>query len=150
MDIFLTIFSGVTVFVAGQVFLKLVIEPVHRFKATVSDISYALVYYADIYTNPGVTGEERETDAKQKLRTLSSELNAATYLIPKYEWARLFFGLPQRDKVVEAAGTLIGLSNSLHDSKFNRGMVNFGRYQKICTNLNIYIPKGERPDEGAA
>ena len=146
MQIFLTIISGVAVFVLGQIFLKLVLEPVHRFKTTVSDISYALVFYADIYTNPGITGEEREAETKQKLRTLSSELNAATYLIPKYEWVRFLFGLPDRDKVEKAAGMLIGLSNSLRGATFNRGTNNFSRYQQICINLNIYLPEGERPD----
>ena len=150
MQIFLTIFSGVAVFVLGQIILKLVIEPVHRFRSTIADISYALVYYADIYSNPGITGKEREEETKQKLRTLSSELNAATYLIPKYDLTRRVFGLPQREKVVEAAGQLIGLSNSLHSEKFDRGTKNFTRYQQICMNLNIYLPKGERPDEGGA
>ncbi|WP_126454824.1 hypothetical protein [Sulfuriflexus mobilis] len=150
MEIFLTILSGVAIFVIGQVFLKLVIEPVHRFRSTISDISYALVYYADIYSNPGVTGEDRETETKQKLRTLSSDLNAATYLIPKYDLVRHLFGLPHRDNIVKAVGLLIGLSNSLRASKFDRGTDNFNRYQQICINLNIYLPKEERPDESGS
>lgn len=101
MDIFLTILSGVAVFVLGQTFLKLVIEPVHRLKESISDISYALVYYADIYSNPGITGTQNESETKQKLRTLSSELNAATYLIPKYNWSRLIFGLPSRENIMK-------------------------------------------------
>ena len=85
MTVFLTIFAGVAIFVVGQLVLKLIIDPVHEFKRTVADISHSLIEYANIYSNPGVTGEENEKKVSTELRKLSSRLNAQTYLIPKYE-----------------------------------------------------------------
>jgi hypothetical protein len=58
MQIFLTIFSGVLVFVIGQIFLKLVIDPVHQFKRIISDISLALIQYADVWRSKGLAYEE--------------------------------------------------------------------------------------------
>ena len=45
MQVFLTIFSGVFVFVIGQIFLKLVIEPVQVLKTTISKVAYLLNRY---------------------------------------------------------------------------------------------------------
>lgn len=147
MTVLLTIISGVVVFVLGQLVVKLVIDPVADLRTTIAEISHALVFHAEVYSNPGITGEERERATKETLRRLSSDLNAAIYLIPAYAWTSRVFALPSRAEITEAAGQLIELSNSVSDSPLNHGIENFSRYQKICTNLGIYLPEGERPND---
>jgi len=52
-SVFFTIFTGVSVYVIGQAFVKLIIEPVHNYKKVISDIAHALIEYAEVYSNPG-------------------------------------------------------------------------------------------------
>ena len=62
MDVFLTIISGVSVYVAGQLISKLVIEPVHEMKKTIGKISHSLIENGQVIANPGLIGKEREEE----------------------------------------------------------------------------------------
>jgi len=147
MTFFLTILAGVVIFVLGQMALKLIIEPVHEFRRVVADISHALIEDAQVIWNPGLIGCEKEDAVSDRLRILSSRLNAQMYLIPRYEWSGRIFGLPSRKEVTDAAGHLIGLSNSLHKSTADTlGTRNVEKLQKICRLLGIYVPERERLD----
>lgn len=42
MNIFATIVAGITVFVLGQILLKLVIEPIQKLRETISEIAFHL------------------------------------------------------------------------------------------------------------
>lgn len=46
MEIFWTIFIGITVFVFSQIFLRLVIEPIYQLKKTMANVSNIFVYHA--------------------------------------------------------------------------------------------------------
>lgn len=144
MEIFLTILSGVIVFILGQLALKLLIEPIQEFRKTVADIAHALIEYANIYANPGVVGNESEKKASEELRKLSSRLNAQMYLIPFYQIIAKIFGLPPRDKLVGAASDLIGLSNDVFKSSSDLVLPNLKRSERICITLGIYVPENER------
>ncbi len=97
MEVFFTIVTGFVTFALGQIAVKLVIDPVQEFKRVVAYISHALIEYANIYSNPGITGEENERIVSGELRKLSSRLNAQMYLIPAYEKTSKLFGLPARE-----------------------------------------------------
>ena len=149
MSIFLTIFSGVIVFVLGQIVLKLLIEPIQGYKSTVGDISIALINHANVFFNPGVMKEEKMDAAATELRLLASKLSAHVVLIPFYEKVASFFKLSTIQDVHEVKTQLIGLSNGLHDkghpdSKVSLGEINERRAQKICRLLNIYVPENEK------
>jgi hypothetical protein len=149
MSIFLTIFSGVFVFVIGQLLVKLLIEPIHGYKVVVGEISIALINLAKDYANPGVGTPESMDKAQDTLRLLASKLSASVTLIPAYEFWRKPFFLPNREEIHDAKSQLIGLSNSIHqrDKEFRKvstGEQNMRRAEKICKILGIYIPKNER------
>jgi hypothetical protein len=144
MTIFITVLSGVITFVIGQLILKLLIDPVHDFRRTVAEIALALIQYANVYANPGVAGSEVEKKSSEELRRLSSRLNAQMYLIPYYRITARIFGLPSRDKVVDAASCLIGLSNGVFKSASNLVLVNVERADKIRNALGIFIPENEQ------
>ena len=151
MNVFLTIFSGVTVYVLGQILMKLLIEPIHGYKATVGEISIALVNLANIYANPGVHTVERNDAASCELRMLASKLSAQIFLIPCYDWTAKVFRLPSKDQIHEVKSNLIGLSNGVHDKgpqggKFSLAEVNSRRAQKICNILGIFVPENEKID----
>ena len=144
MTVFLTVFSGVLTFVLGQLVLKLVIEPVHEFKKAIADIALALIEYANIYSNPGVAGEEIEKKVSEQLRKLASRINAQIYLIPLYGITARLFGLPSRQKVLAAASDLIGLSNGVFKSASDLVWTNLERAEKTRIALGIYVPENER------
>jgi hypothetical protein len=144
MTVFLTVFSSVITFVLGQLAIKLLVDPIHDFRKTVADIALALIEYANVYANPGVAESEIENKVSGELRRLSARLNAQTYLIPCYPITAKIFGLPSREKVVDATINLIGLSNGVFQSAFNLGLVNVERADKIRKALGIFIPENEQ------
>jgi hypothetical protein len=83
--VFQTVLSGVFVFVLGQIFLKLIIEPVYQFKKTRADIAHTLIRYAHAFQNPKVIPEDLFREAYDKLRMLSGQLYADMELIPAYK-----------------------------------------------------------------
>lgn len=138
MTVFLTIFSGVVIFVLGQLMLKLLIEPVQEFKKTISDVGLSLIEYSNVYANPGVAGIEIERKASEYLRKLSSRLNAQVYLIPFYNITAKLFRLPSREQVVSATNNLIGLSNGVFKSPTDLVSTNLERAERIRIALGIY------------
>jgi hypothetical protein len=138
VTIFWTVFSGVLTFVLGQIVLKLVIEPVHEFKKTIADIALSLIEYANIYSNPGVTGEEKEKQVSEKLRNLASRINAHMYLIPYTALTSGLFGLPSHPKVLASVHDLIGLSNSVFKSPSDLVPTNLMRAERIRIALGIH------------
>ena len=94
-----TVIAGVLVFVAGQLFLKLVIEPIHQLKKTFADIAHTFVRYAHALHNPDVIPPELHSEVFEKLRQLSGQLYADMALIPSYPVFRSIFFLPRREKV---------------------------------------------------
>jgi len=144
VTIFLTIFAGVMTFVLGQLALKLLIDPVQEFKRAVADISHALIEYAEVYENPGITGRDKEREVSKELKRLSSRLNAQMYLIPMYKNTARIFRLPTRGNVVKAEKDLIGLSNGLSPANPEQSTLNRFTAYRIFQALGIYIPEKER------
>jgi hypothetical protein len=146
MTIFLTILAGVSTFVFGQIVLKLLIDPVQEFNRVVAEIAHALIEHANVFGNPGLLGPEKEKMVSEELRKLSSRLNAQMYLIPAYRVVSKLFWLPSKEKVVTAAGHLIGLSNGFGGNNPDRDMRNVFRAQHIRDALGIYVSATERLD----
>lgn len=53
LSVFGTIISGVLVFVLGQIFIEFYLYPKKELNELRGKISWALVYYANVYSNPG-------------------------------------------------------------------------------------------------
>jgi hypothetical protein len=148
MTVFFTVLAGFLTFVLGQLAIKLFVEPIHEFRRVIADIAFALNEYANIYCNPGNTGDERESERERKvsseLRALSSRLNAQMYIVPAFDITVNLFRLPSRQNVDVAATHLIGLSNSVYKTSDGFADKNMIRAQRICDALGIYIPESKR------
>jgi len=143
-----TVLAGTLVFVAGQLFLKLVIEPVHQLKKTLAEISNTFVRYAHAFHNPSVISPELRNEAYDKLRQLSGQLYADMALIPWYRMTSLLFCLPHKDKVYKSATNLIAVGNWMHGKSDNRFDHIVRNIQSACDNLGLYIaPEDRIPDE---
>lgn len=148
MDVFLTIISGVSVYVAGQLISKLLIEPIHEMKKTIGKISHSLIENGQVIANPGLIGKEREEETSRHFRSLSSQLQASLYLVPKYDCSSTLFGLPSRAKVLSASTDLIALSNSVYlTTETKIYQQNAKRKERICDSLGIFMSEDERYPE---
>jgi hypothetical protein len=132
----LTIIGGIALLVFGEIFTKFFIEPIYEQKKLISEIAETLIFYANLYSNPGVGTIEDQDKAQDVLRQKASLLRAKTYAIP---WYDIFVSLRlvrSHSQIEEASSNLIGLSNSIH-----RGdpFVNGQRRDKIKSALNLYL-----------
>lgn len=134
MAVFLTIISGVAVFVLGQIALKLFVDPWQRQRECVAHIAYILLYYANVYSNPGVVTKEKNDEASVETRRAASELVASSYRIPCYSFVSKSQMFPTLETINEVRKQLIGLSNSTHDGD---PLTNGARVDKIRTLLRI-------------
>lgn len=143
--VFLTVLSGVLTYVAGQLILKLVIEPVHEMKRTIGHVSHSLIEHANVISNPGVPRKEVMDGTSQHLRRLSSEIQSHLYLVPVYPVSAAIFRLPKKRDVLEASRALIGLSNSVFSARNDKVHEhNAKRVEKICDRLGIFLSEDER------
>lgn len=142
---FTTVLSGVSVFVIGQATVKLLIDPVQEMKRTIGAIAHALTEHAQVISNPGLLGLDKERGTSEALRKLSAQLETHLYLVPRYDFTRVPFGLPPREKVLKAASHLIGLSNSVFASKSeNIYERNAMSVERIHDALGIYMRDHDR------
>ena len=111
-----TVLGGILVFVVGRIIEKFAIEPIHEQSKLIGEIADSLIFYADLYSNPGSGQREQMDEAKKVLREQASQLIARNNMIPCYKfWRYLSLGhLPKRADIIEARKNLIGLSNSIH------------------------------------
>ncbi|MDP3513420.1 MAG: hypothetical protein Q8S20_11770 [Sulfuritalea sp.] len=144
--VFLTVLSGVITFVIGQLIVKLVIEPVQEMKKTIGLISHSMIEHANVIGNPGVPSDEMMRETSKHLRQLSSQLQAHLYLVPQYQKTAKIFGLPGKEKILAASGSLLGLSNSVFrvDPSERIYEQNAKRVELVCDSLGIYMAEGDR------
>lgn len=64
--------------------------------------------------------------------------------MPAYETTAKVLGLPAKDKLLQAARNLIGLSSSLHWTDERVYETNAKRVEGIRDALGIYMAEGER------
>lgn len=147
MTTFLTVFSGVMVYVIGQIIMKMLIEPVSEQRKVISKITYDLRFYADKLANPKDRADADMVEVCRIMRQHSSQLHAATNLIPAYRYWCYIFGSPHPDKIKESTGNLIRLSHGFSDSPLaNQEILNVYAMQKINLALGVSIPPEELLD----
>ncbi|SOD19186.1 hypothetical protein [Nitrosomonas ureae] len=142
--VFFTVLSGVSIFVIGQLIVKLVLDPVHDLKKIIGQISHTLIERANIIANPGVPTREVMDETSNLLRKLSSQLHAHLYLIPTYDVTCRIFRLPSKEMLLAASTHLVGLSNSVYSADHNVYKTNARRVEAICDSLGIYIAEESR------
>ncbi len=132
-----TVVGGSIVYAGGHFLVALFVEPIHRLRSLIGEIADTLIFYADVYSNPGYGQKERMDEASEALRRQASQLRARAHSVPWYSfWS--FMGLVRKKaKIEEASAELIGLSNSVHRSDPNLGVQNYRRRERIEELLGI-------------
>jgi len=52
--VFYIIIAGVIIYVAGEIIVKLVIDPVQELKRVIADIAFKLIHYSHVYRMPAI------------------------------------------------------------------------------------------------
>jgi hypothetical protein len=138
MTIALTILSGLALLVVGQIIIRSFIDPVYELRKLRGEIADALIFYANLYMNPGHEHKTPEIDAAiNALWSLGSRLEARSHAIPFYRLFALLRAIPPRDSIERARSNLIGLSNSIYRGNLDH---NERRRREIIETLNLRIP----------
>lgn len=105
LSVFGTIISGVLVFVLGQIFIEFYLQPKKELNELRGKISWALVYYANVYSNSGAIRNMSKSrdEVSEELRKLSAELMAFNISKPKY--------IHRKYDLISARDSLMALSN---------------------------------------
>ncbi len=117
---FWTILTGTVVFALGKIIESLCVQPVISYQKVIGEITYQLVFYANVYSSKLVRSEMHQ-EASDQFRKSASRLQ--TYYNPVH-WMHLWF-LPSRKDIDKATASLIGLGNgtpprddeALHNAK---------------------------------
>jgi len=113
----LTVVFGVIIFVLGQLVVSLIIEPAQNLRRTIAAISHALIERANVIQDGGLSTKAVMDETSAELRKLSSQLQSRFYMVPLYRITASVFRLPAAEKIRAASGALIGLSNSIVQSR---------------------------------
>lgn len=104
----ITIFGAFVVFVLGQMTLKFLIEPIHKQSEIIGEIAYSLIFYANLYGNPG-SGKPTDMDkASEVLRHQAALLIARTHVIKIYSLFKFFKLVPKRSQSEKLTRILLG------------------------------------------
>jgi hypothetical protein len=124
--VFYIILAGVIIYVAGQIIVKIVIDPVQELKRVIADIAFKLIHYSHVYRiapsgdvdapaeeAQKIVDPERLEEAADEYRKLASMLNAGYRLVPFYAIAKLVFFLPKEADIIDARNELIDMSEEI-------------------------------------
>jgi len=98
-----------------------IIKPYVEYRKVLADISYTLIYYANIIVSaPAGSKREEHAEISERLRQLSARLRSAVTALPFHELMRLFQLVPPQERIHDAAARLIRMSNLLLETEQKR------------------------------
>lgn len=111
-SMFLTIFAGVSVFVLGQFFIRLILDPIVSLKESLGEVSHLFLLHQAKITN-GIGSFELQ----EKVVMSSATLLAKRQAIPCYKLFGYIFGLPSEQNIIDGCGYL-NIISSMLDAKY--------------------------------
>ncbi|MDE1492794.1 hypothetical protein [Xenorhabdus bovienii] len=134
MVTFITILTGVSVFVIGQFILKLVLEPIVDLKKQIGTVSALfLLHQSDI--------RHRKGDRKlvNEIRKISAELISARRSVPLYKYISKILCLPSEKDINEAAIFLKKISELVLKIELKKGMPSIKKPNDIMNENNSIV-----------
>lgn len=140
MQIFLTVISGVVVYVAGQSILQFVLEPIKEFNKQRGDTSFLLLSYRAKITNAFNTDKKLQGEVKE----MGAALVSTMMQIPLYDLFATCGIVPTRKNVFKAAQEINGISYGMGPVGNDEGSAqrNFKALQEIADALKIQTSFG--------
>jgi len=133
MEIFLTIISGVLVFILSQYIVEFILKPLIKYKQVIAKIDNKLKFYANIITNPPLSSGSIDDYiiAQKEIRDLSCDLEST--------YKSLLIFKPNKKTIAKVAKDLIWLSNIIgqRDKNINLPIKAAEKIDDIRKSLNI-------------
>ncbi len=133
-----TILAGVSIFVLGQFFLKLVLEPIVEFKKSLGELSAFFLREQSKITNAHCTVE-----IENELKRLSSTILANKQAIPFYKVFSMLRCLPSLENLNSACGSLNLISHYISpnnpDNDVNVCSKIHSEMSNVSTHINVQI-----------
>ena len=143
-SLLITITAGVSVFVLGQFFLKLVLDPIVSFKNTLGEVSALF-----LREQAKITNARASIKTQEEIKNLSSSILAHRQAIPFYKIIRVFFGLPSDDAIISSCRSLNWIGSSFIDGaprippRQDIPIEIYKEMKNINKNLNIRVTYSE-------
>ena len=115
--IFGTIIGGLSVFLLSQFLYLFVFKPIVELKETIAKCATVLMYFANIYMNPGLGSGETFSEMNKEMRMNAGQLRAKASVPLLYWLFRIPFGSPSRENIIQASKWMIGISNITSSDK---------------------------------
>ena len=117
----LTLIGVFLAFLVSQIASEGVIRPYVEYRKVLSEISYALIYYANlIVSTPAHSKRDEQSEILERLRQLSARLRASITALPFHEVMRMFRLVPTQDRIQGAAARLVRIANLLLETEQKR------------------------------
>ena len=117
----LTLVGVLIAFLLSQLASEGVIKPYIEYRKVLADISYTLIYYANlIVSTPAHSKRDEQVEISERLRQLSARLRSAITALPFHELMRMLRLVPSQDRIHDAAARLIRISNLLLETEQKR------------------------------
>lgn len=129
---FYTVLTGYLVFILGQFTINFLLNPIKRQKETIGEIQDAVLYYANVFSS--TMNKAAQDEAAEKFRRLATQLVSTTRIIPFYDKQHYLFGLPSVENIQLAHHSLIGLANSVGQSRDSYGFM-----EDLKKQLNLWF-----------
>lgn len=128
---------AVVIFVISQFVLKLIIEPLIKFRQILDELSFQILYHQSSI----VSGVSAEPEVSNQLKELSAKLRSSVSSIVLYSFIQkvlFFLSLPSKKEVFESCRDLNLISSKL--KKLRRDPITYQEnLQNIGDKLNIEI-----------
>lgn len=103
-----TLMIGVSIFVCGQILLKLFIEPAIALRGVIGEVcGFTLQNQARI------SNLSESDEVSDRAKELASKLIASAHSILLYSFVRIVFCLPKKENILDASHSLNAIANTL-------------------------------------
>jgi len=117
----LTLLCVGALFLVSQFIAEGVIKPYAGYRKVLAEISYTLIYYANlILSTPAHSKREEQAEISERLRELSARLRSAITALPFHQLMRTLRLVPSQETIHDAAARLIRMSNLLLETEQKR------------------------------
>ena len=117
----MTLVAVFVAFLLAQLASDGVIKPYVEYRKVLADISFTLIYYANlIVSTPAHSKREEQAEISERLRQLSARLRSAITALPFHELMRMLRLVPSEETIHDAAARLIRMSNLLLETEQKR------------------------------
>lgn len=136
MQIFLTIISGVSIYVLGQITQTFIMKPIQDLKIVLGEISHKVKFHSNVITNSGIK-EQMINWSGGDMRDLSCQLESKYLIIPFNNFFGYLNIIPNRNDIREASKYLILLSNATGKKGFE--IKNANTIDKLKKHLGMIL-----------